>query len=133
MHGLKGERVLMRIYVEERDMFRGKPVHTAITELLFKQHYAGATVLRGTLGFGASSHIHRDRVLAMRSDDPVIVEVVDTEERIMEILPTLDGMIGGGLITLERVRVIMYRPHATAAERDEDARIATTGSWRATE
>jgi uncharacterized protein len=107
MHGLKGERVLMRIYVEERDMYRGKPVHAAITETLFKQHYAGATVLRGTLGFGASSHIHRDRVLS--SDDPVIVEVVDTEERIMAILPTLDAMIGGGMVTLERVDVIMYR------------------------
>jgi|SRR5271168_3174866 uncharacterized protein len=107
MHGLKGERVLMRIYVEERDKYHGKPVHAAITETLLKQHYAGATVLRGTLGFGASSHVHRDHFL--RSDDPVIVEVVDTEERIMAILPTLDAMIGGGLVTLEHVQVIVYR------------------------
>jgi hypothetical protein len=131
MHGLKGERVLMRIYVEERDMFRHKPVYIAITETLLKQRYAGATVLRGMLGFGASSHVHRDHVLAIRSDDPVIVEVVDTEDRIMEILPTLDTMIGGGLITLERVRVIMYRPDASTAEREEDNRIDITGSWRA--
>jgi PII-like signaling protein len=130
MHGLKGERVLMRIYVEEQDKFQGKPVHTAIIETLFKQRYAGATVLRGTLGFGASSHIHHDHILALRRDDPVIVEVVDTEERIMAILPTLDAMIGGGLITLEKVRVIMYRPRPTTAERDEDTRIDITGSWR---
>jgi PII-like signaling protein len=133
MHGLKGKRVLMRIYVEERDMLRGKPVYTAITETLLKERYAGATVLRGLLGFGASSHVHRDHVLAIRSDDPVIIEVVDTEERIMAILPTLDAMIGGGLITLERVRVIMYRPQPTTAERDEDSQIEISGSWRAVE
>jgi uncharacterized protein len=107
MHGLEGERVLMRIYVEGRDTFHGKPVHAAITETLLARHYAGATVLRGTLGFGASSHVHRDHLL--HSDDPVIVEVVDTQERIDAILPTLDAMIGGGLVTLETVRVIMYR------------------------
>jgi uncharacterized protein len=133
MHGLKGKRMLMRIFVEERDMIGGKPVHAAITETLRKQHYAGATVLRGVLGFGATSHIHRDHGLALRSDDPVIVEVVDTEERIMAILPTLDTMIGGGMITLERVRVIMYRPHPTTAERDEDSQIEVSGSWRAIE
>jgi uncharacterized protein len=133
MHGLKGKRVLMRIYVEERDMVRGNPVYRAITELLLKQHYAGATVFRGMLGFGASSHVHRDHVLQIRADDPVVIEVIDTEERIMAILPTLDTMIGGGLITLERVRVVMYRPQPTSAERDEDSQIEVTGSWRAVE
>lgn len=109
MPGSKGERVLMRIYVEERDTYHGKPVHIAITETLFKQHYAGATVLRGTFGFGATSHVHQDRVLALRHDDPIIVEVIDTEERINAFLPTLDDMIGGGLVTLEKVDVILYR------------------------
>lgn len=108
MHGLTGERVLMRIYVEERDTYHGKPVHAAIVETLLKEHYAGATVLRGTLGFGPSSHVHRDRLL--RSDDPIIVEVVDTEERITAILPRIDAMIGGGLITLAPVQVISYIP-----------------------
>jgi hypothetical protein len=111
MPGLRGERVLMRIYVEERDAYHGKPVHTAIVETLLKAHYAGATVLRGILGFGPSSHVHRDHLLW--SDDPVIVEVVDTEERITAILPTLDAMIGGGLVTLERVQVVMYGPDPT--------------------
>jgi hypothetical protein len=130
MHGLKGERVLMRIYVEEQDKVGGQSVHAAITETLLHRHYAGTTVLRGTMGFGASSHIHRDRVLSLRADNPMIVECVDTEERIMELLPTLDAMIGGGLITLEKVRVIMYRADPSSAERDEDARIDVTGSWR---
>jgi PII-like signaling protein len=109
MHGFTGERVLMRIYVEERDTYHGKPVYVAITESLFKQHYAGATVLRGTLGFGATSHVHKDRILAVRHNDPIVVEVVDTEERINAFLPTLDDMIGGGLVTLEKVQVILYR------------------------
>ncbi|HZE73862.1 MAG TPA: DUF190 domain-containing protein [Gemmatimonadales bacterium] len=110
MHGLKGERTLMRIHIGERDRWHGRPLYQAIVELLRQRHYAGATVLRAIMGFGASSKLHSDRIEVLSLDLPVIVECVDTEERIAEILPELDEMIGGGLITLERARVILYRP-----------------------
>ena len=112
MHGLKGERVLMRVHIGERDKYKGKPLYAAIVELLRAQHYAGATVYRGIMGFGASSTVHSDRIEVLSMDLPIIVECIETAERIDAILPVLDGMIGGGLITLERANVIVYRPHA---------------------
>jgi len=112
MHGLKGERVLMRVHIGERDKFHGKPLYAAIVELLRAKHYAGATVYRGIMGFGASSTVHTDRIEVLSLDLPIIVECIETQERIDAILPELDGMIGGGLITLERANVIMYRPHS---------------------
>ena len=114
MHGLKGERVLMRIHIGERDKHKGKPLYAAIVELLRAQHYAGATVYRGIMGFGASSTVHTDRIEVLSMDLPIIVECIETAERIDAILPVLDEMIGGGLITLERANVIMYRPHSDA-------------------
>lgn len=120
-HGFKGERTLMRIHIGESDKFEGKPLYQQIVELLRKRHYAGCTVLRGIMGFGANAHLHTDRFLELSSDLPIIVECVDTPARIEEILPELDGMIGGGLITLERARVIMYRADLPAERR--------TGSW----
>jgi len=114
MHGLKGERVLMRIHIGERDKYKGKPLYAAIVELLRAQHYAGATVYRGIMGFGASSTVHTDRIEVLSMDLPIIVECIETAERIDAILPALDGMIGGGLITLERANVIVYRPHSDA-------------------
>jgi uncharacterized protein len=110
MHGLNGERTLMRIHLGERDRHQGKPLYEAIVMLLRERHYAGATVYRAIMGFGASAHVRTDRIEVLSLDLPVIVEVVETEERVQAILPELDQMIGGGLITLEKVRVIMYRP-----------------------
>lgn len=110
MHGLNGERTLMRIHLGERDRHQGKPLYEAIVMLLRERHYAGATVYRAIMGFGASAHVRTDRIEVLSLDLPVIVEVVETEEKIQAILPELDQMIGGGLITLEKVRVIMYRP-----------------------
>ena len=110
MHGFKGERTLMRIHIGERDHYHGKPLYEAIVELLRARQYAGATVFRAIMGFGASSKIRTDRLELLSLDLPIVVECVDTEERIEAILPELDEMIGGGLITLERARVIMYRP-----------------------
>lgn len=118
MHGLKGERVLMRIHIGERDKFEGKPLYAAIVELLRKKQYAGATVYRGIMGFGASSKIHTDRLEVLSLDLPVVVECIDTADRIDAILPDIDTMIGGGLITLERANVIMYRPHSMGDEAD---------------
>ena len=110
MHGLTGERVLMRIHIGERDKHQGRPLYEAIVHLLRTRHFAGATVFRGIMGFGASAGIHTEKVLRLSLDLPLVVECVDTEEKIQAILPELDEMIGGGLITLERARVIMYRP-----------------------
>ncbi len=109
MHGFKGERVLMRIHLGESDKHDGKPLYQEIVQLLRARHYAGATVFRGIMGFGANSTIHTDRILELSVDLPIVVECIETEERIDAILPELDEMIGGGLITLERVRVVMYR------------------------
>ena len=112
MHGLKGERVLMRVHIGERDKYKGKPLYAAIVELLRRKGYAGATVYRGIMGFGASSTVHTDRIEVLSLDLPIVVECIETAERIDAVLPELDEMIGGGLITLERANVIVYRPHA---------------------
>ena len=134
MHGFKGERVLMRIHIGERDKYHGKPLYQAIVELLRERHYAGATVLRGIMGFGAHARLHTDKILDLSLDLPVVVECVESEERIESILPELDEMIGGGLITLERARVIMYRPDLPPAERTQtNWPIDITGRWQTDE
>ncbi len=109
MPGFKGERTLMRIHIGERDKFEGRPLYRAVIELLRARHCAGATAFRGIMGFGASSRIHSDKIELLSLDLPVIIECVETEERIQTLLPELDVMIGGGLITLERAKVILYR------------------------
>jgi len=109
MHGLAGERVLMRIHLGERDRYDGRPLYEAIVNLLRERGYAGATVTRAIMGFGATAKLHTDKVLRLSVDLPIVVECVDTEEKIDAILPELDRMIGGGLVTLEKVRVIVYR------------------------
>ena len=130
MHGFKGERVLMRIHIGERDKFNGKPLYQEIIQLLRQRKYAGATAFRGIMSFGANSKIHSDRFLELSVDLPIVIECVETEERIQAILPELDNMIEGGLITLERAKVIMYRPHAPEEEAD-DWSLDVTGSWQA--
>lgn len=128
-HGFKGERVLMRIHIGEGDKFKGHPLYAQIVELLRKRHYAGCTVMRGIMGFGAHSHLHTDRFLELSSDLPIVVECIDTSERIADILPELDDMIGGGLITLERAKVIMYRGHLPPDRRTGSWPIEMSGSW----
>ena len=113
MQGFTGERTLMRIHIGERDRHEGKPLYQAIVELLRRKHYAGATVFRGVMGFGASARLRTDRVEVLSLDLPIVIECVETEDRIREILPEIDAMMGGGLITLERARVIMYRGDAS--------------------
>ena len=110
MSGLAGERTLMRIHIGERDKCGGKPLYEAIVHLLRQRGFAGATVFRGIMGFGASAGIHTEKVLRLSLDLPIVVECVETEQKIQAVLPELDRMIGGGLITLERARVIVYRP-----------------------
>ena len=106
----EGERTLMRIHIGESDKWHGKPLYQAIIELLRAEKFAGVTVLRGVGGYGSTSHYHTDKVLRLSQDLPVLIEVVEYTERIEAMLPRLDEMIGGGLITLEKVRVILYRP-----------------------
>lgn len=122
-HKFKGERTLMRIFIGESDKHQGKPLYQAVVETLRENGLAGATVLRGVAGFGASSTVHTDKVLRLSFDLPIIIEVVETEEAIQRVLPDLDQMIGGGLITLERARVIMYRPGTVRASQRELDRI----------
>ena len=131
MHGFKGERVLMRIHIGERDKYKGKPLYQAIVELLRSRHYAGATVLRAIMGFGATARLHTDRIEILSLDLPIVIECVETEEKIKAVLPELDEMIGGGLITLERAKVIMYRPHDVGEEAPDDWSLDVTGSWQA--
>lgn len=97
---------------------KGKPLYDALLEYFRKHDFPGATVIRGIAGYGAHSRIHTDRILRLSLDLPLIVEVVAPEERLQGALPDQDRMIDGGLITLERARVIMYRPHDVP----EDAR-----------
>ncbi len=116
-HRFEGERTLMRIFIGESDRctegtHRGKPLYEALLLTLREREFAGATVVRGIAGFGASARIHTHRILRLSTDLPVIVEVVETEEKIRDALPELDRLIGGGLITLERAHVILYRPQS---------------------
>lgn len=105
----EGERTLMRIHIGESDKWRGKPLHEAIVQLLRKEGFSGVTVLRGVGGYGGSSVYHTDKLLRLSQDLPIVVEVIEDQERIDHILPRLDEMVEGGLITLEKVRVILYR------------------------
>jgi hypothetical protein len=122
-HRFKGERTLMRIFIGESDKYQGKPLYEALLERFRKKGLAGATVLRGVAGFGASSVVHTDKILRLSLDLPLIIEIVETQETIDAILPDLDEMIGGGLITLERAKVIMYRPGTVRPSQQEMHRI----------
>jgi len=105
----EGERTLMRIHIGESDKWHGKPLYEAIVQLLRKEGFSGVTVLRGVAGYGGSSIYHTDKLLRLSQDLPIILEVIEAQERIDQILPQLDDMVDGGLITLEKVRVILYR------------------------
>lgn len=106
---LEGTGLLVRIYLGESDQWHGKPLYQAIVELLRERGMAGATVLRGIEGFGARQHVHSTRILSLSEDLPLLIEAVDTEERVRGVLAELDEMLGDGLITLERVEVLTYR------------------------
>lgn len=105
----EGERTLMRIHIGESDHWHGKPLYQAIVELLRSEKFSGVTVLRGVGGYGGSSVYHTEKVLRLSQDLPIVIEVVEYADRVEKILPQLDSMVEGGLITLEKVRVILYR------------------------
>ena len=101
---------LLRIFIGEEDKFQGKPLYEAIVNEARKLGMAGATVTRGIMSFGASSHVHSAKVLRLSDELPLVIEIVDTHEKIAAFLPILDPMItGGGLVTLETIQVIAYR------------------------
>jgi len=100
---------LLRIFIGESDNHHGRPLYQAIVEVLRQKGLAGATVLRGIEGFGKSSRLHTAHILRLSEDLPIVIECVDTNDKIEAILPTLDDMIGDGLVTLERVEVRVYR------------------------
>jgi uncharacterized protein len=104
-----GPALLLRIYIGESDHHDGVPLYQAIVRFLRDRGIAGATVLRAIEGYGANAHLHTTRILSLSMDLPVLVEVVDEEERLRAVLPELDAMVGDGLITLEKVEVLAYR------------------------
>lgn len=108
MRKIEGEQVLMRIFIGESDTAHGKPLYLVLTELFKKSGLARATVLRGIAGYGARSHIHSTHLLRLSQDLPVIIEVVDSQERLDAVMPEVDLLMGDGLITLEKVRVLRY-------------------------
>src|SRR5271168_606284 len=103
------DAVLLRIFLGESDKWQHKPLYEAIVLKAREAHLAGATVLRGPMGFGKSSRLHTAKILRLSMDLPLVIEIVDSEEKIRAFLPWLEGMIGGGLVTLEKVQVIHYR------------------------
>jgi PII-like signaling protein len=109
---LPREAKLLRIFVGESDKYKGRPLYEAIVEEARRRHLAGATVLRGPLGYGASSRIHTAKILRLSEDLPMVIEIVDEEDKINAFLPDLDEMIEEGLVTMEKVEVIVYRHQA---------------------
>ena len=108
MH-LPEDAVLLRIFIGESDRCQHRPLYEAIVLKARELELAGATVLRGPMGFGKSSHLHTAKILRLSMDLPIVIEIVDTAQKINAFLPGLDEMMGGGLVTLERTKVIRYR------------------------
>lgn len=110
MRVLEGEQWLVRIFIGESDRWKGHPLADALVQRLRKEGFAGATVLRGLAGFGARSVVHTTHLLELSQDLPLVVEVVDTEEHVLRLEPILEEMVADGLVTLEKVRVLRYKP-----------------------
>ena len=108
------QAVLLRIFIGEDDKFGGSPLHEAIVLKARELHLAGATVLRGPMGFGASSRLHTTKILRLSEDLPLVIEIVDSEDAINSFLPTLDKMMTSGLVTLEKVQVLQYGSKAAS-------------------
>jgi len=110
MRTIDGEQVLMRLFLGESDRTGHRPLHVVLLELLRARGLAGATILKGVAGFGANSVIHTTNVLRLSEDLPLVIEVVDSEEHLEAVLPEVDRLMQGGLITMEKVRVRRYAP-----------------------
>jgi PII-like signaling protein len=110
------DALLLRIFIGESDRWKHQPLYEAIVLKARELHLAGATVLRGPMGFGRSSRLHTAKILRLSMDLPLVIEIVDSEKNIRSFLPVLDEMIGGGLVTLEKVKVIHYRSGSNPVE-----------------
>jgi len=119
---IEGEGQLLRIFVGESDRWEGRPLYEAIVRAAREAGLAGATALRGIEGFGASSRIHTVKILRLSEDLPIVVEIVDRPDRIAAFMPTIDKMVGEGMVTLEKVNVLLYR-HQDGNQRQEDDEI----------
>ncbi|WJR77191.1 DUF190 domain-containing protein [Bradyrhizobium sp. NP1] len=108
------QALLLRIFIGEDDKFGGSPLYEAIVLKAREMPLAGATVLRGPMGFGASSRLHTTKILRLSEDLPLVIEIVDAEDKIKAFLPALDGMMSSGLVTLEKVQVLQYGTKAPA-------------------
>ncbi|MCE5300059.1 MAG: DUF190 domain-containing protein [Spirochaetia bacterium] len=106
---LPSDSVLLRIFVGEEEKFEGKPVYEAVVMKAREMNMAGATVLRGILGYGKTSRIRSARVIEMSQDLPVVVEIVDTEDRVRNFIPVIERMLKGGMITMEKAQVLHYK------------------------
>jgi PII-like signaling protein len=110
------DATLLRIFIGESDRWEHKPLYEAIVLKAREAHLAGATVLRGPMGFGKSSRLHTAKILRLSMDLPLVIEIVDSDEKVRAFLPSLDGMLGGGLVTIEKVQVIDYRAGEKSTE-----------------
>jgi len=118
---------LLRIFIGESDSHDGRPLYQAIVETLRQEGLAGATVLRGIEGFGKSSTLHTSHILRLSEDLPIVIECVDSSEKIEGVLPRLDAMIGDGLVTLERVEVRVYRAGGGSRSEDQEQQRVVDG------
>ena len=105
---LPTDATLLRIFIGENDLYQGEPLFKAIVLSAREHQLAGATVFRGPMGFGKSSHLDKNAILRLSFDSPIVIEMVDTEEKIQSFLPTIERMLGPGLVTMERVQAILY-------------------------
>lgn len=112
------EAVLLRIFIGESDRLEHQPLYEAIVFKAREMHLAGATVLRGPMGFGKSSRLHSAKILQLSANLPMVIEIVDSEEKIQSFLPVLDKIMGDGLVTMEKVNVIERSANATIEARD---------------
>ena len=110
MRVLDGEGTLVRVFIGESDLWRHRPLALSIVERLRREGYSGATVFRGTAGFGARSVLHTTQILRLSEDLPVVIEIVESSDRIEHLLELLDEMVPEGLVTMEKVRIVKYSP-----------------------
>jgi uncharacterized protein len=111
MMQVEEKAALLRIFIGENDRFGQHPLYEAIVLKAREQGLAGATVLRGPMGFGHSSRLHTAKILRLSEDLPVVVEIIDSEQNITAFLPLLEEMVKGGLVSIEEVRILRYGPH----------------------
>jgi uncharacterized protein len=115
---LDGEGTLVRVFIGESDLWHHRPLALAIVERLRREGYSGATVFRGTAGFGARSVLHTTQILRLSEDLPVVIEIVESSDRIERLLELLDEMVTEGLVTMEKVRIVKYSPGSRQVKPD---------------